>query len=102
MADWQQHTPQPGQQAERRPEASEHELAARIVEVTAGGGAVRVRVDGRGRIRHLIIEPAAFEQRDAELLADLILGATAEAQRRAAELSPGADRPAGSPLPGDR
>jgi len=51
LADWQQHTPQPGQQAERRPEASEHELAARIVEVTAGGGAVRVRVDGRGRIR---------------------------------------------------
>ena len=58
--------------------------------------------DGRGRIRHLAIEPAAFEQRDAELLADLILGATAEAQRRAAELSPGAERPAGSPLPGDR
>jgi DNA-binding protein YbaB len=102
LADWQQQTPQPGQQADRRPEASEQELAARIVEVAAGGGAVRVRVDGRGRVRHLSLEPAAFEQRDAELLADLVLGAIAEAQRRALELSPADGRPAGSPLPGAR
>jgi DNA-binding protein YbaB len=34
----------------------------------------------------LHIEPLAFEGRDPELLADLILSAVAEAQRRAADL----------------
>ena len=59
--------------------------ADRVVEASAGGGMVRVTADGRGMIRQLSIEPAAFEGRDAELLSDLVLSAVAEAQRRAAE-----------------
>ena len=62
------------------------ELLDRTIEATAGAGLVRVRVDGRGQVRSLTIDPQAFEGRDAELLADLIAGAIAEAQRRAAEL----------------
>jgi hypothetical protein len=61
------------------------DLADRVVEATAGGGLVRVKADGRGVIRELFIDPAAFEGRDAELLSDLVLAAVAEAQRRAAE-----------------
>ena len=89
MADWKQQAPHPGQQPDRAAGERELDLAARTVEVSAGAGAVRVRVDGRGRIRHLSIEPAAFEGRDAELLADLVLGAVAEAQRRADDLREG-------------
>jgi DNA-binding protein YbaB len=37
-------------------------------------------------VRSLTIDPEAFEGRDAELLADLIVGAVAEAQRRASDL----------------
>jgi DNA-binding protein YbaB len=44
-------------------------------------------VDGRGRIRNLTIDPVAFDGRDAELLADLVLGAVAEAQRRADDIA---------------
>ncbi len=92
LADWQNKAPQHGQQADRLPgEQEEQRLAARTIEVQAGAGAVTVRVDGRGRLRGLTLEPAAFERRDAELLADLVLGAIAEAQRRAAEpTEPGA------------
>ena len=36
--------------------------------------------------RSLTIDPEAWNGRDAELLADLIVGAVAEAQRRAADL----------------
>jgi DNA-binding protein YbaB len=89
LADWKQQAPNPGQQVDRVAGEREQDLAARTIEVAAGAGAVRVRVDGRGRIRHLTIEPAAFEGRDAELLADLVLGAVAEAQRRADELREG-------------
>ncbi|MEO5800539.1 MAG: YbaB/EbfC family nucleoid-associated protein [Gemmatimonadales bacterium] len=51
-------------------------------EATAGGGLVRVSVDGLHRVRELVIAPEAFELRDAGLLADLVMSAIAEAQRR--------------------
>lgn len=85
MADLQQLF-QLGQQVQGRLHQLQTELADRMVEAQAGAGLVRVRVDGRGAVRNLEIDPAAFEGRDAELLADLVLSAVAEAQRRAAEL----------------
>lgn len=63
----------------------QHDLADKTYEAQAGGGLVRVTVDGKGAVRSLHVDPEAFEGRDADLLADLILGAIAEGQRRAAE-----------------
>lgn len=60
----------------------EEELKAKRAEATAGGGLVRVRVDGHQQLRELVIDPMAFEGRDPELLADLIMSAVTEAQRR--------------------
>lgn len=85
MADWQKHLNQLGQQVERGLGEQERILAARTIEVAAGAGAVRVQVDGRGRIRGVTLTPEVFAERDHELLADLLLGAFAEAQRRAAD-----------------
>jgi DNA-binding YbaB/EbfC family protein len=85
MADLQQLF-QLGQQVQGRLQQLQSELADRTIEASAGAGMVRVRVDGRGLLRGLTIDPAAFDGRDAELLADLIVGAVAEAQRRAADL----------------
>ena len=85
MADLQQLF-QLGSQVQGRLQQLQSELADRTIEVTAGAGMVRVRVDGRGIVRGLSIDPEAFAGRDAELLSDLIVGAIAEAQRRAAEL----------------
>lgn len=75
-----------GSQMQVRWQELQSELADRTVEVTAGAGLVRVRVDGRGQLRALVIAPEAYQDRDPELLADLITGAVAEAQRRAADL----------------
>ncbi|HEV8151076.1 MAG TPA: YbaB/EbfC family nucleoid-associated protein [Gemmatimonadales bacterium] len=85
MADLQQLF-QLGQQVQGRLQQLQSELADRTIEASAGAGLVRVRVDGRGQVRALTIDPQAYEGRDPELLADLILGAIAEAQRRAADL----------------
>jgi DNA-binding YbaB/EbfC family protein len=85
MADFQQLF-QLGSQVQGRLQQLQSELADRTIETTAGAGLVRVRVDGRGLLRALVIAPEAFEGRDPELLADLIVGAIAEAQRRAADL----------------
>jgi DNA-binding YbaB/EbfC family protein len=73
------------QQVQGRLQQLQADLADRLVEASAGGGLVKVKADGRGQIRELVIDPQAFEGRDAELLADLVLSAVAEAQRRAAD-----------------
>ena len=85
MADYQQLF-QIGQQMQGRLQQLQSELAQRSIEASAGGGMVRVVADGQGTIRSVQIEPAAFDGRDAELLAALVLSAVAEVQRRAAEV----------------
>lgn len=85
MADIQQLF-QLAQQTQGRLQELQTELAHRTLETSAGGGLVRVTADGRGLIRAITIDPAAFADRDADLLSDLVLSAIAEAQRRAAEL----------------
>ncbi len=97
MADLQQLL-QLSQQMQGRLQQFQTELAGRTVTATAGGGMVRVTVDGRGLLRALDIDPAAFEGRDAELLSDLVLSAVAEAQRQAADLVQGEMRKL--PFPG--
>jgi DNA-binding protein YbaB len=57
-------------------------LSRQLIETTAGGGLVRIKIDGHRALRSLEIAPEAFEGRDAALLADLIMAAFAEAQRR--------------------
>ncbi len=86
MADLQQLF-QLGQQVQGRLQQLQVELAGRTVEASAGAGLVRATVDGQGRLRGIAIDPEAFAGRDAELLADLVLSAVAEAQRQAAEMA---------------
>jgi nucleoid-associated protein EbfC len=85
MADFQQLF-QLGQQVQGRLQQLQSELASRTIETTAGGGMVRVTADGRGTIRAVSIDPAVFQERDADFLSDLVLTAVAEAQRRAADM----------------
>ena len=61
---------------------SDAELSRQSIEASAGGGLIRVKVDGHRALRALRISPEAFEGRDADLLADLIMAAITEAHRR--------------------
>jgi nucleoid-associated protein EbfC len=85
MADLQQLF-QLGQQVQGRLQQLQTELAGRTIETAAGGGMVKVTADGRGTIRGVTIDPAVFQDHDADFLSDLVLTAVAEAQRRAAEM----------------
>ncbi len=62
--------------------ATRRNLASSEVEATAGGGAVRVTMDGERRPRSISIDPAAMAA-GPEGLAELILAALSEAWERA-------------------
>ena len=63
------------------------QLAARTVEVTSGGGAVRVVAKCDGSIASIKIDPQALNPADAQLLEDMILTATNHALGQAKEIS---------------
>lgn len=58
-------------------------LAQERVEGTAGGGAVRVTVDGHGRVLEVHIAPEVVDPEDVETLEDLVLAALRSAQEQA-------------------
>lgn len=67
-------------------EKAQSELQEKIVEVTAGGGAITVVVSGKKEIKQINIKPEVVDPDDVEMLQDLILAAVNEAIRKADEM----------------
>src|SRR3954468_17558014 len=63
------------------------QLAARTVEATSGGGAVKVVAKCDGSIASVKIDPQALNPSDAQLLEDMILAATNQALTQAKDIS---------------
>lgn len=57
----------------------QEELKTRTVDVTVGGGAVSVVMNGERVLESIKIDPAAVDPEDVEMLEDLILAAINEA-----------------------
>ncbi len=74
------------QDAQSRMAKAQEELAARTVEGSAGGGMVKVEVNGRNEIVSLKIDPTVVDPQDVEMLEDLIRAAIHDAQSRVEEL----------------
>ena len=66
---------------------AQEELKNEVVEASAGGGMVTVKVSGDLEIREIRIDPQAVDPEDVELLQDMVLAATNEALRSAQELA---------------
>jgi DNA-binding YbaB/EbfC family protein len=58
------------------------QIAAKEIEVTAGGGAVKVKVNGASEVLALSLDPE-FAKEDAKLVADTILSAIQDALKQA-------------------
>ncbi|MDI6871420.1 MAG: YbaB/EbfC family nucleoid-associated protein [Bacillota bacterium] len=61
------------------------EAEQKVVEATAGGGAVKVTANGKGELVAVAIQPEAIDPADPAFLEDLILAAANEALRQAKE-----------------
>ena len=66
---------------------AQEELGEMVVEVTAGGGVIKVVIDGQQRIRSLKISPEAVNSEDIEMLEDLVISAVNEALEKSRELA---------------
>lgn len=60
----------------------QEELKARTLEVSTGGGAVKVVVTGEKKIQSIKIAPSAVDPDDVEMLEDLITAAVNEAMSK--------------------
>jgi DNA-binding YbaB/EbfC family protein len=67
--------------------AAQESLKDEVVEASAGGGMVTVKVSGDLQVREVRIDPSAVDPEDVEILADMVLAAVNEALRMAQELA---------------
>jgi DNA-binding YbaB/EbfC family protein len=61
--------------------------AATVVEGRSGGGAVKVTVTGSMAFQSVVIDPAAVDPNDVDMLQDLVLAAIRDAVAQANELN---------------
>ena len=66
---------------------AQEELKSEIVEASAGGGMVTVKISGELELKELRIDPEAVDPEDVELLQDMVQAAVNEAFRSAQELA---------------
>jgi nucleoid-associated protein EbfC len=95
------------QQMQAEMAKAQEELKSEVVEASAGGGMVTVKISGDLELRELRIDPQAIDPDDVELLQDMVIAAVNEAIRSAQELASsklgaaaGADALRGFGLPG--
>lgn len=74
------------QEMQRRMQDAQRSLGERILEGSAGGGAVKVYVNGNQELQAVKIDRAAVDPDDVETLEDLVTGAVKQALQAAKEL----------------
>ncbi|UCG63303.1 MAG: YbaB/EbfC family nucleoid-associated protein [Candidatus Zixiibacteriota bacterium] len=74
------------QQMQAKMEQIQAELEATEVEGTAGGGMVKVIINGKLDITSITIDPEVVDPDDVEMLQDLIVAAISQAKEKAQQL----------------
>jgi nucleoid-associated protein EbfC len=66
---------------------AQEKLKEEVVEASAGGGMVKVKMSGDLVLREIAIDPEAIDPGEADLLAEMVQAAVNEALRAAQELA---------------
>jgi DNA-binding YbaB/EbfC family protein len=72
-------------QAKQQYEILQKKMQETVVEASAGGGTVTVKMDGRKQVLGIVIDPEAVKAGDIEMLQDLVMAAVNEAGRKVDE-----------------
>jgi DNA-binding YbaB/EbfC family protein len=63
-------------------ESLQKKMQETVVDVSSGGGAITVKMDGRKQVLSLRIDPEVAKSGDVEMLQDLVVAAINEAGRK--------------------
>jgi DNA-binding YbaB/EbfC family protein len=74
------------QKMQRGIETLQTQLEAKEIDVTSGGGAVKIKISGAGRFISLTLDPE-FLKEDAKFVADTVLAAVQDAAKQAKEFN---------------
>lgn len=82
-------------------EKMQEEIAALEIDGTSGGGLVTVKMNGKGTLLGVKIDPSLLKEEESEILEDLIVAAHNDAKQRAESLTAEKTRDltAGLPIP---
>jgi DNA-binding YbaB/EbfC family protein len=69
-------------QAKQQYETLQKKMQQTVVEASAGGGTVTIKMDGRKQVLKIVIDPEAVKSGDVEMLQDLVMAAVNEASRK--------------------
>ena len=69
-------------QARKQYDVLQKKMQETIVEASAGGGSVNVKMDGRKSLLSVKIDPEVIKSGDVEMLQDLVTAAVNEAARK--------------------
>ncbi|HEV2790694.1 MAG TPA: YbaB/EbfC family nucleoid-associated protein [Solirubrobacterales bacterium] len=66
---------------------AQEKLKDEVVEASAGGGMVKVKMGGDMTLREIVIDPEAIDPEEAEMLSEMVQAAVNEGLRAAQELA---------------
>jgi len=70
------------QKMQRQVESTQAEIEAKELEVTSGGGAVKIKINGAGKFLSLEVDPELLKE-EASLVNDTLLAAVQDAAQQA-------------------
>ena len=73
-------------QAQKMQEKLQKQMEATVVEATAGGGMISVKMNGKHQLLSIQVDPEVFAGGDKEMLQDLIVAAVNEGVRKVEEV----------------
>ncbi len=74
------------QKMQKQIETMQSSLETRVIDVSSGGGAVQIKINGAGKFLALTLDPE-FLKEDKKLLEETILNAVQEAAQKAKEMN---------------
>jgi DNA-binding YbaB/EbfC family protein len=75
------------QELQQQMEETQNSLSDETVEITSGGGVVKIEITGDQRITRVEIDPAVVDPDDVEMLQDVVMAAFNEAIEKSKEMA---------------